>query len=94
MINRTLLVLAIVFAGVCGWFIGREVVTGKSQPSQLQPPANHVNDTIYIVSAGRDPFHHADCRWASRIVAANLTRFTSRQAALDAGHRPCKKCNP
>ena len=90
MINRTLLVLAIVFAGLCGWFIGREVVTEQSQPSQLQPPTDHLNDVVYIASAGREPFHHA----ASRMVAANRMHFTSRQAALDAGHRPCKKCKP
>ena len=94
MINRTLLVLAIVFAGLCGWFIGREVVTGQSQPSQLQPPTDHLNDVVYIASAGREPFHHAACRSASRIVAANRMHFTSRQTALDAGHRPCKKCKP
>jgi len=48
----------------------------------------------YVASSLREPFHRPSCRWAQRIDHANLQQFSTRQAAIDAGHRPCKVCKP
>ena len=45
-------------------------------------------------SKGSDVFHKSDCRWASSISAENLVSYKTRQEAVKAGKRPCKRCNP
>jgi len=48
----------------------------------------------YVASAGRDPFHKPDCRWAAKIDTANLRGYDTREQAIADGHRPCKVCKP
>ena len=48
----------------------------------------------FVASKLRKPFHVLSCEWASRIAEESRVYFSTRQAALDAGHRPCKVCNP
>lgn len=48
----------------------------------------------YVASKIREPFHKADCEWASRISPENLVTYSSREEAIQAGHRPCKVCRP
>ena len=49
---------------------------------------------IFIGPAKGDKFHLGSCRFASRIADAERVIFESRQAAVDAGRRPCKNCKP
>lgn len=51
-------------------------------------------DTEFIASWAREPFHKPDCTWARRIRGKNLLGVKTRHAAIKAGHRPCKVCNP
>ena len=48
----------------------------------------------YVASAKADPFHRPDCTSAQRIKTENLQNFATRDAALQAGHRPCETCKP
>lgn len=48
----------------------------------------------YVASKKRAPFHYPWCRWAKQISPHNLQTFSSREEAIQAGHRPCKVCNP
>lgn len=48
----------------------------------------------YVASAMREPFHRPYCKWAKKISANNLDAFGTRDAAIKAGHRPCKVCKP
>ena len=51
-------------------------------------------DMPYVASALRDPYHRNTCRWAQKINTENLQGFETKEAAVDAGHRPCKVCKP
>jgi len=51
-------------------------------------------DARYVASRLREPFHYSWCKWAQKISESNKERFRTREEALQAGHRPCKVCNP
>ncbi len=51
-------------------------------------------ETRFVASWQRKPFHRADCKWARRIRRKNLQGVRTRQAAVKAGHRPCRVCKP
>jgi len=48
----------------------------------------------YVASAKRGPFHKPSCEWAKKISPTNLEKYNTRDAAIKAGHRPCKVCKP
>jgi hypothetical protein len=48
----------------------------------------------YVASKKSKIFHKPDCLWAKRISPENLIKFTSREEAVKAGCRPCKRCEP
>jgi len=48
----------------------------------------------YVASDNSEVFHKAECRWAKRIKPENLVGYNSRDAAINAGKRPCKLCKP
>jgi len=63
------------------------------------PPARTVGESEqpagrYVGSARSDVFHYPDCRWAQRISPANSINWNTRDAAVAAGKRPCKTCDP
>jgi hypothetical protein len=39
-------------------------------------------------------FHKPDCPFAQNIASKNLVTYGSKEEAIAAGKRPCKKCNP
>ena len=49
---------------------------------------------IFVGPAKGDKFHLGSCRYASRIAEPERVIYETRQAAVDAGRRPCKQCNP
>ncbi len=51
-------------------------------------------NTKYIASLRRDAFHRRGCTWAKRISRTNVLGVKTRDAALKAGHRPCRVCRP
>jgi hypothetical protein len=48
----------------------------------------------FVASKNSNVFHRPDCSWAKRIKPENLVGYNSREEALKAGKRPCKRCNP
>jgi len=48
----------------------------------------------FVASKNSDVFHRPDCSSAKRIKPANLVGYSSRQAAIRNGKRPCKRCKP
>ena len=55
---------------------------------------NLLADSGFVASSQREPFHRPGCRWARKIDGENLRTFGTREAAVAAGHRPCKVCKP
>jgi micrococcal nuclease len=52
------------------------------------------SSSYYVASKIREPFHYPWCKWAKKIKKENLQIFKTREEAIEAGHRPCKFCNP
>ena len=48
----------------------------------------------YVASKSSKVFHRPDCKAAERISVSNLVRFATREAAIQAGKRPCTECKP
>ena len=48
----------------------------------------------YVASAGREPYHRRDCRWAAKIDPAHVVYYASREEAERDGKRACKVCRP
>jgi len=51
-------------------------------------------EKYYLASSQREPFHRPSCTWAAKITEDHLQVFKTREAAIAAGHRPCKVCKP
>lgn len=48
----------------------------------------------YVASKLRAPFHILTCSSAMRITADHAVYYETREQAIEAGHRPCKRCKP
>jgi phosphatidylserine/phosphatidylglycerophosphate/cardiolipin synthase-like enzyme len=48
----------------------------------------------FVVSKNSQVFHRPDCKLAAKISAKNLVRFPTREAAIQAGMKPCQECSP
>ena len=48
----------------------------------------------YVASKNSKVFHKPQCIWAKKIKPENLTGYSSRAEAINAGKRPCKRCKP
>jgi len=48
----------------------------------------------FVASKNSNVFHRPDCSSAKRIKPANLVGYNRREAAIEAGKRPCKRCKP
>jgi hypothetical protein len=60
----------------------------QAQAQSAQP------ENKFIASKNGDVFHKPDCQFAQKIAPRNLVSYDSRDAAIAAGKRPCKRCNP
>jgi hypothetical protein len=65
--------------------VGTALTTGPG------PVAGH---HPYVASRRSKVFHKSDCRWVERIAPKNLVGYSSRDEALRAGKKPCKRCKP
>lgn len=63
-------------------------------PVSSDAPADQSKELIYVASGRSKVFHLPSCSWAKRISEGNLITFHSREEAIKAGLRPCKRCNP
>lgn len=48
----------------------------------------------YIASKNSSVFHRPDCTWVDRILPKNRIEYKTREEAIQAGKKPCKKCQP
>jgi hypothetical protein len=46
----------------------------------------------FVGSSWSDHFHRPGCKWAQRIARGNLLKWSSHEAAVNAGRKPCKTC--
>jgi len=60
------------------------------KPSPKSTPAKYK----YVASKNSKVFHGPDCSSAKRIKPENIVGYSSRDEAISAGKRPCKRCNP
>ncbi len=51
-------------------------------------------ESSYVASKNSKVFHKPDCPFAQQIAPKNLVGYGSREEAIAAGKRPCKRCNP
>jgi micrococcal nuclease len=81
-----------------------ELLVAAAEPAGVAPatsPARALTPALvtaaqvkYVASKAAGPFHLPTCTSAQRISTANLQTFESREAAIAAGHEPCKVCKP
>ena len=48
----------------------------------------------YVASKKSKVFHRPNCSYVQKIADYNKIEFRDRNAAIDSGRRPCKKCRP
>jgi competence protein ComEC len=71
----------------------------SSVPSSGTPPPT-ITTTVdpvtasYAGSKNSEVFHYSTCSHVKSIKPENLVEYTTRDAAVAAGKRPCKTCNP
>ena len=65
-------------------------VVKPTPASQQDEPAEYK----YVASKNSNVFHSPGCSSAKRIKPENLVGYRSRDEAINAGKRPCKRCKP
>lgn len=66
-----------------------------SSPVAVNPPAPRPTPTsAYVASKKSQVFHRVGCASSSTISKANLVSYSSREAAIQVGKRPCAECKP
>ena len=64
-------------------------------PAAPAPPVAPPAATAALAGSTRSPvFHKASCSALAAIMEANLVSYASREEAIQAGKRPCPKCQP
>lgn len=59
-----------------------------------QPRPQQVSRYPYVASKNSEIFHRSTCSSAARIATGNIVGYKSRQEAIEAGKKPCKRCKP
>jgi len=67
-----------------------EAAKEQVKPAAKATPAEYK----YVASKNSKVFHRPDCSSAKRIKPENLVGYNSRDEAISAGKRPCKRCKP
>ena len=83
---RAFCAVVLIFVAGCGNQAG--------SPANAQAAPQPQAKVQYVASSAREPFHLPSCEWAAKISASNKQTFATREAAIRAGHRPCKVCRP
>jgi len=61
----------------------------ESKPAEAQQAENE-----YVASNKAKVFHRPGCHWAKRIKPENVIAYSSRDEAVKAHKKPCKRCKP
>lgn len=71
------------------------VTMGTVLAGCMDTPANSPGASYrYAASRNSDVFHYLSCRYVDAIKSSNLLTFSSRDAAVRSGRRPCSACRP
>jgi hypothetical protein len=68
----------------------RKTATEKN----TKPAKQQAVESSYVASKNGEVFHRPGCQSAGKILPENLVTYSTREEAIDAGKRPCKRCNP
>jgi hypothetical protein len=74
-----------------------EAAKEQVEPAAESTPASQRGEPAeyeYVASKNSEVFHKPQCIWAKRIKPENLVYYGSRDEAINAGKRPCERCNP
>jgi hypothetical protein len=72
----------------------KSTVVEEKQKTQPPPAATESVKYPYAASKNSGIFHKAECISVAKIKPENLTGYKTRDEALQAGKRPCKRCQP
>ncbi len=61
---------------------------------RIKTEQQQVIEQKFVASKNSKVFHKPDCPFAQQIAPKNLVGYVSREEAIAAGKRPCKRCNP
>lgn len=70
-----------------------EEVNEESAAIQRSFPSDDI-EVSYVGNKNSHVFHNSTCSSASSMSEKNKVAFSSRDEAIDAGYKPCGKCNP
>ncbi len=59
-----------------------------------KPAKQQAVESSYVASKNGQVFHKPGCQFAGKILPENLVTYSTREEAIAAGKRPCKRCNP
>lgn len=68
----------------------KTAATSKSESSASRQNA----DTSYVGNSSTMKFHRSSCPSVKQMSGKNKVRLKDRQAYIDAGYSPCKRCKP
>lgn len=69
----------------------------SGKPDTPRDQRTQKQDTVevnFVASKKSKVFHKPDCPFARRISPENLVTYKTRDEAINAGKRPCKRCKP
>jgi len=71
-----------------------EIYTDEENEELSSNVDKNLTEGNFIASKESDKFHKPDCIYAKKIKDENKIYFLTRDAAISAGYKPCKRCNP
>ena len=72
-----------------------DAVTPTARKEQVGPARSMtVAEYEYVASKNSEVFHRPECSSAKRIKPENLVGYNSKNEAIRAGKKPCKRCKP
>jgi len=74
------------------YYAEEEEMSVASMPDRSLP--SYDIESAYVGNKKSHVFHRSTCSSASSMSEKNKVAFSSREEAIDAGYKPCGKCNP
>lgn len=72
----------------------RQVSSVEASPSVTTLPQTTAPSVTYIGNQNSHIFHYDWCESVSKMKDKNKVYFSSREEAVNAGYKPCQRCNP
>ena len=101
------LVMLVVLASVCASSGDNNCITSqnttnglyKDDPTvgtnvQVSEKVSQSTSNEYIGNSNTKKFHHTECHYESKIKSNHKVYFHTKESAIRAGYKPCKKCRP